>query len=174
MWKPALRGLLLSGSIVLGGLLAGCGTASDTISSPLAEWCTDPARDASGNGVLTLVKKPDASLPSSINVIFNDQAPVSFVDDGTGLDVKAGDGIYTHSVKLTQAPTTHSCNPVLEEPASAGAQTQSVSGRYGDYGALLQKEVSGSCSFKVGKCGCLAQSLGFSCVCVSCNITISF
>lgn len=153
---------LLGWMIVFSVALAGCGQPE--VSSPLSQWCTDPPRDGNGNAVLTLVKKPDATLPPQISAQFNDQPEVTFYDDGTNLDQKAGDGIYTRAAKVPVTPTEHSCNPVLE-PGSASSKLT---------GSLSQPvTVSGSCTVKTCN-SCLGAKLGLPCVCVSCDVTITF
>jgi hypothetical protein len=169
----ALFGLVLFASLTQ----PACGS-NDASAPALSEWCTEPPRDSSGNTVLTLVKRPDAELPPKISVAFNDQPEVTFVDDGTGLDVRAGDGIYTHSAKVPVTPTEHSCNPVLTSGSGTANTTQMSRvvglGGSGDYGAIAQAvTVMGSCSVRT--CGgCLGASLGLPCFCVSCSVTITF
>lgn len=162
----SVRILFSKVALAAGLLLSGCGGAEQSTSSPISQWCTDPPKDGTGNAVMTLVKKPDASLPAKVAVQFNGKEEATFVDDGTGLDAKAGDGIYTHAAKVPVTPTEHYCNNVVE-----GAQSTALSTEL----SALQQAISvmGSCSVRTCNT-CLGASLGLPCVCVSCNVTVTF
>ncbi len=167
-----LRRLVPAVSVVLALAAAtacGGGSTTGTITSPLSEWCTDPNPSGTGgNTLLTLVKKSDQTLPPKIVAKFNSLEATEFLDDGTGGDAKAGDGIYTRAVKVATPPTEHGCNPVVE---SAGTTSTKSSG-VGEVAEAIK--IKATCSTVNCPPGCKSLLGGQCTICLTCDFEFSF
>ena len=110
-----------------------------------------------------------------------------FVDDGTGYDLVANDGIFTSTdsyFHTNEIPfdSDHWVRSVLERPIvdenfTHEAQLREFAGNYPirDNSGTSASGGSIKCKIKTGCTGCIAQKQGWCdacCICIDCNITI--